>query len=422
MGTHSDLPDINKARCEIAKAIEDHHILFRTFWDYGRFQFDSKHSTAWVEFDADTGFVTFNFNPTFYTSIDAETRAFVAAHELLHIIFGHSKIKKPEVSQANLNIALDIVINHYLTSFLGFNRDKVLNWNKYCWVDTVFPNMDIPATESWEYYLELLEKNATQPNVELVDNHTQMQDDESNSVQTTLEKIIKTESLTEEEIKTLLHENSKEAKKLLAEAGIGTGIFKHIKLQARKQKSKWETIIKKWEMHKRTTEETSLERWDRKHRRFHDILEGRSCFLPTDVTIEEATFKPKQTTVFFFLDTSGSCYSLKDRFFSAARSLDPKKFKIRLFSFDTNVEELNINQGRIYGGGGTRFDIIESKIQSIMKQSNQKYPTSVWIITDGYGTSVSPKHPEKWHWFLTQGNTRNYIPKESKIYLLNDYE
>ena len=96
------------------------------------------------------------------------------------------------------------------------------------------------------------------------------------------------------------------------------------------------------------------ERWDRVSPRFSELIKDNIC-LPTENWIINESLKEDKICVYFFLDTSGSCINLKDRFFKAARSLDPKRFYIRLFSFDTSVAELDIKKNKVYGGGGTDF-------------------------------------------------------------------
>jgi hypothetical protein len=122
------------------------------------------------------------------------------------------------------------------------------------------------------------------------------------------------------------------------------------------------------------------------------------------------------------MDTSGSCYNYKERFFQAALSLPKEKFKIRLFCFDDNIKETTLESRKVYGGGGTSFEIIESHIQKIMKEERLDYPEAVFLITDGAGTNVMPEKPDRWYWFLTPYSTRNLIPEKSKVYELKDFE
>jgi hypothetical protein len=94
---------------------------------------------------------------------------------------------------------------------------------------------------------------------------------------------------------------------------------------------------------------------------------------------------------------------------------------VRLFCFDTTVYETTLESKKVYGGGGTRFDIIEDKIQAT-KKNGGVYPEAVFVITDGAGNRLVPEFPEKWHWFLAGRATKAYIPRESKTYILKDFE
>jgi hypothetical protein len=163
-------------------------------------------------------------------------------------------------------------------------------------------------------------------------------------------------------------------------------------------------------------------RWDRTAPRYSEILNSNEFYLPSDNWMINEFKKKDKIDVFFFLDISGSCYHLKNRFFKAARSLDPKRFKIHLYSFDTRVHELDIKSNQIYGGGGTAFHIIENCIQEYMRANKKKYPHSVWIITDGYGNNVTPEIPNRWHWFLTSDHYGGYVHKDSHKHLLKDYD
>lgn len=97
------------------------------------------------------------------------------------------------------------------------------------------------------------------------------------------------------------------------------------------------------------------------------------------------------------------------------------KFDVKAFSFNTQVNEIDLKTGRVHKGYGTSFGIIESHIQRYISKNKIKYPKAVFILTDGYGNTVNPKHPERWYWFLTE-SYKNYIPNKSKSFNLKDYE
>jgi hypothetical protein len=183
-------------------------------------------------------------------------------------------------------------------------------------------------------------------------------------------------------------------------------------------KRKWETVIKKWESVIKKVDEHECEQWIRAPRRFGCI--NTDLFIPSDEYVEDITNKKDKINVFFFMDTSGSCFNLAERFFKAALTLNPKKFNVRLFCFDYSATETSLKSKTLYGGGGTSFKCIEDKIQEIVLKG-EKYPHAVFIITDGYGNKVTPQFPKRWHWFLSEKHL-NLIPAESHRYMLNDFE
>jgi len=102
------------------------------------------------------------------------------------------------------------------------------------------------------------------------------------------------------------------------------------------------------------------EQWARVNRRFVGIASSMSnMFLPSEMEIEEKEEEKKKIKVVFFLDTSGSCQHLAERFFKAAKSLDSKKFDVELYCFDTRCYKTSLESGRLYGFGGTSFSILE---------------------------------------------------------------
>ena len=99
----------------------------------------------------------------------------------------------------------------------------------------------------------------------------------------------------------------------------------------------------------------------------------------------------------------------------------PKTIKVRLFSFDLTVYELNKNDNRIIGGGGTSFRCIENKIQQIIKQEGAQYPKNIFVLTDGYASIFYPQHPNRWVFLLTT-DYKECIPPKSKVFNLQDFE
>jgi hypothetical protein len=127
----------------------------------------------------------------------------------------------------------------------------------------------------------------------------------------------------------------------------------------------------------------------------------------------------------FFLDTSGSTWAYRDRFFGLVRTLPVGEFAIELCSFDTEVYELDIRKPQVRGGGGTCFDALERWLITRRRARAQRkraemYPDVVFVLTDGDGGAVKPLHPERWHWLLTTDNARS-VPAESVAYRLAEF-
>jgi hypothetical protein len=181
-----------------------------------------------------------------------------------------------------------------------------------------------------------------------------------------------------------------------------------------KKKPKWEKVVKFTV--RQEEEDIEFDAWDKDDRRLS--IMSKDMMMPG----KRYDMKKTKIPIFLFMDTSGSCVSYAERFWKAAESIDPKKFDIRLFCFDTSVYETTLKSRKLYGFGGTNFSPIEREIQKVMKADGISYPKAVFVITDGWGPSPTPQKPERWHWFMTEHFTTSYVPSQSKIYKLSDYE
>jgi hypothetical protein len=432
----------NEEFLEYAMAFERHHAIFYKFWSLGRPRFDPKVKTASVSFDTEGKFLSFNFNPDFWKTLTKEQRLFVSAHECLHIINNHG-IRIVELPNLELaNIAADLVVNHSLVSKFDFDRTECDPKNIYCWVDTIFTDksIDVKINGTFEYYYNLLveqeQKNGKgkgkkgnkddkgkpekgeggdSDKGQLVDSHNWNNSDEL---------IDFLDENLDEEDKNFISEHLKKSDKNYYDAekkgGHGVGelswLFAEEKIPPKK---KWETIINRWSKKQLLLMEKNTSQWIFKNRRFSLI--GDSLMLPTDRDVDRIIPKKNRPDVFFYLDTSGSCWGLKDRFFKAAKSLNKDYFNINLFCFDTRVYPTTLASRQIFGGGGTHFNIMEEHIQSEMTTHDRPYPDAVFVITDGEGNHVYPEMPDRWHWFLTEMK-KTYIPKTCKVFDLGDYE
>jgi predicted metal-dependent peptidase len=428
---------------QIAQDLEIYHGIFSRIWQMGKPIADNTIPTAAVRFDRDGGFFSFCFNPDFFKTLDEYNLKFIICHEALHVILNHGYRGfglEPQLA----NVSMDVVINESLISNFGFDRNRIANANELCWYDTVFKNDDIEKEKSFEYYYDLLydkvldaagadsvdgEGNMKLPasmggKQKTVDQHdgfgSENQDQIDEKLDDACDKLSSDERKQLKDIvEKLLDDDTKQS--LQAGTGIG-GLTKVMSLEKVKTKRKWETVIKRWAQQYMKRNDKNHEQWARINRRF--VTLSRDMFIPTDMEIENFEEEKHRVKVIFFLDTSGSCVHLADRFWKAAKSLPEDRFDIQLCCFDTRVYETSLNTGKLYGFGGTSFYILENYVQKYKKDPTKgkgKYPDAVFVITDGYGDSVTPEFCNKWYWFLSE-NYRACIPKECNIYDLKDYE
>jgi predicted metal-dependent peptidase len=429
----------NEEWFEISRALEPHHAVFYKVWEMGKPVFDDSIPTACVQFDNEGKFIWFRFNPGFWSTLDLYNKLFVICHEAMHVVLNHgARSRDAGVNSAAANVAMDIVVNHTLVRSFGFERDKIDNSENYCWIDTVFKDrLQKPSEdETFEHYFNMLDAisiDLVGPGMpKTVDGHEGLGDGDSN-----WGKVIKelNGSLSEEEKKAIEStikkhfqdeerkkdgDNSKDGKDGGTHAGSGTGGWCFVTTGTRKRKKKWETIIKKWAIRHLKTTDKEVEQWIKINRRMSML--PRDMMLPTDAEVEVEDREATKIKVWFFLDTSGSCWNLKDRFFMAAESLPEYRFQVRLFCFDTMVQETTLESKKVYGGGGTSFKIIEDHVSKTMQREKIKHPDAVFVITDGYGDNIRPSKPEKWHWFLTADGSKGCIDPGCNIYSLAEFE
>lgn len=420
----------NEEWFEISRCLEPFHAVFYKIWQMGKPNFNEEIPTAAVQFDEEGGFIWFHFNPKFWKRLQLKDKLFVICHEALHIILNHGmRTKNAGVNRTATNVALDVVVNHSLVNNFGFNKTNIEDWQDYCWVDTVFKDRKPlpPENEMYEYYYNLFDKvfgdggmGDGEDGPSLVDDHDML-----GSQSGSWDKVIKelNDGLTDEEKQSLKNTVNKHFQKSHSQqAGSGTGgqwVFANVAKP--KKKAKWETVIKKWSRKFLKLKDKDEEQWARLNRRL--TMLPRNMFLPSDMEIDESDHEKTKIDVWFYLDTSGSCWGLKDRFFTAAMSLPTERFNVRLFCFDTEVKETTLESKKIYGGGGTSFDILEKEIQKQIKSNTiNKYPEAVFVITDGYGNTIKPQNPQNWYWFITSGGTKSYIQKECNFFNLDDFE
>lgn len=425
-------------RIDIANRLSMHHVIFQTFWAIGKPLFTTRIKTAAVGFDRSGHVLYLILNPDFWDSLDMNNKAFVIAHECLHVILNHGKRGLEHPDQESVNVAQDIVINEMLVNSFGFNKFEIIDWDKFCFVGTVFDQAEIIAhgihtRGSFHYYLDLMGKTNKQHQQSTVDQHARGNgiEDLDPAIQDLMDQAQQAGSeaaqALQEEINPRLSDKEKYnlAKELEAEikdaAGspAGTmplGAYISIDPNPPKKKKKWEEIVKhhlKSGIRYDTVEKPSWISRDR-----------RTMCLEDDILIqghwnEEVPSKERYRVV-FFLDTSGSCYSYAKRFVKMLQTIPEDKFEIEAYAFDCHLYPIDLKTGHVRGGGGTYFHILDNKIREIT--AKKKHPDAVFVLSDGDGNAFSPERPKMWHWILTPYHNTRLIPKDSPKHDMKNFE
>lgn len=452
---------------EIADRLARHHAIFYQLWCIGEPVFTDKVKTAGIEFDCEGRPMVFHFNPEFWKKLSIDEKLFLICHECLHVVLNHGvriKDAKQDGKEMIAEIAIDLVVNHMLIRDFGFDRNKIPNLAADgfagCWVDTVYPpNSGAKDTDFYEKHFNRLDQliqsqpppkqgegqgqqqdgegdgegegqpnpagNLNGKNCKPYDSHKDLEDNKHTSGRESLKDAAK--ELTGNQKKQLQQAAEQHYSK---PAGTAEGMtWLDLNIGRVRQKRTWEQVIKKWNKRALFQTDQSVEQWQRTSRRYSWMQQmSPDIVLPTDDEVNDKFISKEKIEVWLFLDVSGSCIHWKDRFFAAARSFPKHKFKVRGFTFDTQVREVDINSNQVLGGGGTCFSIIEQRIQQETKGTNGKYPKNVFIITDGWGTPVKPQKPENWFWFMTDTNDgisvlQNYVDTgRTNIFYLEDFE
>ncbi len=345
--------------------------------------------TCSISFDKNLSKFVININVNWFESLNSTTQKFALIHEICHIIF-HFFDRVGDRDLTKFNIAQDIVINHLIIDYCNINRNDIINWEKYCWIDTVsFISPPLPD-QSADYYYDLIDMSNN--NSSLFDEHIELSyEDLENLLQDmpvdTLNAI--------QEFKTQKNKfKSKQA---------GDSYIPDLIQQIIDNKTKsnvWNKIALI------LNQETDVDEdvWTRRNYR----IANTKLTLPVYKDIDENR-KPE---VYIFLDCSGSCEDLRSTFIELVNSIPKNKFVVKKYAFTTRVIEIKDN--RYPSTGGTCFECINDFVNSL-----KQHPKNIFVITDGQGNHINPKLPKRWHWILSESCTR-YVPQKSHVYKLPD--
>lgn len=422
----------------VLEKLEDKDLIFSKVAGLGKPVLREDIKTACVSFDSKGKTLNWCFNPTFWKNCSVYKRAFIIAHEMLHILLDHGhRMKGLDLKISN--IAADVAINEMLVRTFKFDRNLIEAVDDYCWVDTVFqpPHFNpslVSQNESFEYYYNLLMKKIEElsgnsselaDGQELVDEHEgfrSISDKEAEELANKLDESLKKHDSTA--VKKFREKISKKKdSKSVPLAGTAKGAMERMMDKFKgPRKPKWEKVIKNWERRAKESLEADVGTWMKIDRRYTEFYKNDSVFVEGFME-EELPPKKSRILVYFIMDSSGSMSGYAERLWAAARSLDPKRFEIILKCHDTRVFDISIKESKLYGFGGTCFDIIEEDILKEMDKRKMPYPGAVFHLTDMYGNRVEPMFPKRWHVFYTgDGYGRNNYPKGVHFHSLADYE
>lgn len=418
------------------------HEIFRDFIDNSEIvKRKLNPPTACVTWNKETNKFQISVDPEFWDELSFIEQCFIVAHEVCHISYKHliRFYDHPKEDRQILNVAMDLFVNHYISNKIIDRKLLGPKFDEFCWLDTVFDEMKtIPKTyigQSTEFYFNKLKESVVPVMICSFDPFPMGGDDEGETMPLPQEAIDKINEIWEENgFKTdpkggEEQDLESEMEKKMQQAGSSSLGAEHgVVVKKKKAKKKWESVIKEWVRGKIQIVTKTAKRWGYVDRRYQNVLKHTRFKLPSNFKCSAKEIKKEKIDIFLFLDSSGSCIHLKDRFFSAAKAIPKEFFNVRVFSFDTRVYELNLDKFVVKGGGGTSFHIIEDEIQNIITTEKTKYPDQIFVVTDGYGDRVDPEKPERWQWFLTDMSCFSYsgyysklIPKKCKKHNLKDF-
>ena len=466
-----DDPDIKKYPCQMsmdefeyyASELSGCHAVFAVMWVMGRPIFDWHIPTACVSFNRQLGGIEtqWKINPYFWRTLNEEAKKFVIIHECLHIILKHGiRSQDAEYNEHSMiNQAMDIVVNHIATEGYNIDRNKLGDFSKdLCWLDTCYKDdknylFDRESYEDktmeWHYNrLKSLHKCDMdgfgnqcfgRGTIIILDDHSGLtggnsQDDKDTAKDGTNQIIDRLNKLLTDDEKEQLrntienhgqnqekkdeYEEKKEKAELNRGLEIGTGLFIWPPKKPKKLKN-WELLVKEFYLRKKHVIAPDMQ-WKRDSRRHVGL--PQDFIIPSENEVDDSQKKNK-LECHMYMDYSGSCVDYAGRFFTAAASVPTDIFNLTLFCFDVIVHPVFLHERKMYGGGGTAFCSIEENIQQLIINKNIKtYPHVVVVITDGMGGTVNPQYVERWHWMLTEHNSKESLPDKSHIHNLTDFE
>jgi predicted metal-dependent peptidase len=386
----------------LSRELQKYHEIFDKFWKITNIVEDETVKTAVTAFDPEDfkNTLAIKINPSFWISLSLYQKVFLICHEYLHILLLHGFriFNMRDVDKKRANVAADLIVHIFILEKFGMDKEKIDPDSHYYWIQNIFPNESTDNTFEF-FYNKLLKMNDKDiGDYALADSH------DGFSGITSVDQIVKfvNENLSEDGKKSL--------KRMIDEKQAGTNsLGESIEIKKEEvKKLEFEKLIQEWLNMRIKIDEREEDVWTRENRRIKSPPHG--LILPAEYDyIHQSKIKEK-LDVYIFLDASGSCAAYINKFYALTSIINLNYFTPYFFTFDTEVFTVENNSKKLRGGGGTSFKNIEKFLLKL-----EKYPDSIFVLTDGHGDFVYPRYPERWLWFVTD-NYMMFIPKDSKAY------
>jgi len=375
--------------------------------------------TAAVGWDKEQQKVRFEFNEEFASKLNDDEFAFVVGHEATHLAICHifligdriesikrnaaltdiEKASKCNVYMMKANIAADCVVNDSLVNIYKLAPqlvDMAVYGKKTVGIDCHNLSMEevyqlLPETKEYTFDVHNWES--------FMDKNGKIDKGFADKIRGFIDRNLGNSALSDEENRKL-EESAKILEESLPAGSAPLGQRREIIKTSRKY-ANWNKLLLDIVDAKKDED-----KWSRPNRKL-------ISFYPEVILPRYEPAEIEQ--VFVAIDASGSINRDQLSLFVDVVRNSPKRFKINAVTFDTQCYPLDIMKQDPVGGGGTCFAAIEEYIQKELP----RYPKAVFVLTDGHGTSVTPQHPERWAWVLTD-NYSEYYCKNMKRYKIKE--
>jgi predicted metal-dependent peptidase len=383
--------------------------------------------TACVAWDDNKKKVKFLFNKKFAHTLNDEEFAFVTAHESIHLLNGHVSLLKTKFNemekagksqedmvkfQKKFNIAADCVVNDSLVNLYGFKRVMEVETKEK---PQIIYGINVVKRECHDltvmevFYLLTDEIMKQFENNDVIHDWSSFFDEDGNLIEEFADQIKgfyaqngENSALSDEDLEKIEKLKKHFEKNNQMKAGTGkVGAYRAVDNMS-KVSINWNKLT-----HELVEVKKQENIWTKPNKKLISVYPD--ILLPSMAPEE-------RESIFIAIDASGSIdYNALKLFVSVVKSIS-NKFIIKAISFDDECYDYDIKSNQNpRGGGGTNFQIIEDWIQTNLK----KYPKSVFVLTDGEGTYVKPKFPERWCWVLYGSSTDRYC-KTMKNFKMKD--